>query len=154
MPRPHNSRSSSRLQPESEKNYPIGLCVGCGARVTLGLMTGCIAKPRLPELARGSQLATHLTIEASSAVLALHGEADLATVEQLQAALDSTSQTGASRLVLDWAGLEFIDCASLGVIATWRRTHPHVPVHLRNVGEFQAKILEIVGWGDLIDRSC
>lgn len=53
-------------------------------------------------------------------VLALHGEADIATAPVLTRALSQVTERGTAHVVLDAASLDFIDACCLGVIADAR----------------------------------
>ena len=54
-----------------------------------------------------------LTIERSAGRIALEGELDLASVAELEAAIDAARSEGADEVVLDLRELEFMDSSGL-----------------------------------------
>jgi anti-anti-sigma factor len=65
-------------------------------------------------------LATRVTQRSGCALVAVDGELDLSTVEQLEEALGSAIDDGTGPVVLDLAALRFCDSAGLAVLV---RTH-------------------------------
>ena len=81
------------------------------------------------------------------AVLHLHGEVDYETAPDLDAALRSVEALGVPRIVLDMAGLKFIDTSGLNrlVVALKRQREAGGDVILRSPGHQTLRVLEIVG---------
>ena len=67
------------------------------------------------DLARG-RLAVTVTRLGGQCLIALSGEADAATADELRASLQEVLDQGASDLVLDLAELELLDSSGLGVL--------------------------------------
>lgn len=76
----------------------------------------------------------------------VRGEVDMATAPQLREALTALLDDGATRLVLDCRGLEFLDSSGIGVLIAVRKrlgddgslTLDAPPAHVR-------KVLELTG---------
>jgi anti-anti-sigma factor len=93
-------------------------------------------------------------LDHGAVVLALHGEADLATAPRLALALAKASEHGTADVVLEAASLEFIDSSCLRLIADararlreqgrdlWVRS-PALPVR---------RMLTILEMEDLVER--
>ena len=88
-------------------------------------------------------------------VLALQGEADLATAPLLSQALAQVSAAGTVPVVLDAARLEFIDAYCLGVIANARTLlgDQGRDVWVRAPAPLFRRVLAIVEMEDLIERT-
>jgi anti-anti-sigma factor len=69
-----------------------------------------------------------VTVSAETATVAIRGELDLATMPQLSQRLAQVLADGPQRLVLDLAGVTFIDCASARLITSAGR---HLPAGAR-----------------------
>jgi anti-sigma B factor antagonist len=90
-----------------------------------------------------------------TAVLALRGEVDLATVAELRHALEASIQFGVHHLNLDCAELEFIDASGVGLLVAASdelRAHGGRLV-LRNASVPVQIVLEASGRSDLLDSS-
>lgn len=55
--------------------------------------------------------------EGNSTVVTLHGEVDLATVSILRDCLDEITSNSPERIVVDLAGVTFVDSIGIGVLA-------------------------------------
>ena len=78
-------------------------------------------------------------------VLMLSGELDPSSAPTLNAAVDKALAEGSSALVMDLAGLSFIDSAGLrSLLAAHERLAPHA-LHLRNPTAFALHLLSITG---------
>lgn len=90
--------------------------------------------------------------EADSAVLALHGELDFATLERLRAAADVALCDGAvTQVVLDLSALRFLDSSGLGL---WVELHDRAArcgksLQLRSVPAPVHRVLELGGLASL-----
>jgi anti-sigma B factor antagonist len=84
--------------------------------------------------------------ESPDGVIAVRGEIDMATAAQLRSVLDALMDEGASRIVLDCRGLEFLDSSGIGVLVAARQrlgeqgelVMESPPAHVR-------KVLDITG---------
>jgi anti-sigma B factor antagonist len=86
-------------------------------------------------------------------VLALQGEADLATAPLLAQTLAQVSEDGSAPVVLDAARLEFIDACCLGVIANARALlrGQGRDLVVRSPGPLFRRVLSILEMEDLIE---
>ena len=91
----------------------------------------------------------------SSVVLALQGEADLATASALTTALAQVSEETTGHVVLDAARLDFVDAHCLGVIANARADlgaqGRHVVV--RSPTTFLRRMLRVLDMEDLVESE-
>jgi anti-anti-sigma factor len=103
-----------------------------------------------------SDAATAFGIEASfpgfEAVLTVRGEVDLGTAAELAAYLDEAIDHGHRFVVLDLAGLEFMDGSGLRVIATRaeRLTLSGGALTVRSPSPMVRRLLDIVGLSDQV----
>jgi len=83
-------------------------------------------------------------------VVTVRGEVDVYTVEDLRTCLDAAVATGSGEIVIDLAGLEYIDSAGLGVlVSTLRRLrHAGGDLVLRAPTAGTFRLLEIAGLAD------
>ena len=58
----------------------------------------------------------------STTVVAVHGELDLHSADELRAALDTGDSTQGSRLIVDLVGTTLIDSTALGIISGAAKT--------------------------------
>lgn len=89
-------------------------------------------------------------IGASTCVLILRGELDLATVPTLQSALHGLRSDGYQRVALDVSPLQFIDSTGLSVLLDFQRTLGQRLV-LAEPQEFISDLLELAGLADAFD---
>ena len=95
--------------------------------------------------------AAHLTVEekrtATSAVLVLAGEIDLATAADLRAAASRILEQPPARILLDFSGVTFCDSQGLSLLISLNREVAAAgsELVLTNVGDFMARLLEITG---------
>jgi anti-anti-sigma factor len=95
--------------------------------------------------------ATHLTVEetrtATDAVLALTGEIDMATANELKAAADRSLRNPTNRVVLDFAGVTFCDSQGLSTLISLNRqvSAAGSQLVLINIGDFMGRLLDITG---------
>jgi len=94
--------------------------------------------------------ATQLSVEEKQtpeeSALVLTGEIDMATAEQLRAAVEDL--LGRSRrVVLDFSGITFCDSQGLSTLIAVNRaaTAAGVPLVFVNVGDFLQRLLDITG---------
>ena len=87
-----------------------------------------------------------ITVEGTTPpVLVLNGELDPATASTFDAAVDKVLAEGATELVVDMAGLSFIDSSGLrSLISAHKRTEP-APLRLRRPTPFASQLLSITG---------
>lgn len=92
----------------------------------------------------------HVEVDDAQAmvVLRLHGELDMATAEQLRTALVTAIAKDAPVIVLDVAGLSFMDSTGLSVIvAGWRQAEKAGRcLWLRNPSRLVGKVLRVTGF--------
>lgn len=92
--------------------------------------------------------------EADTAVLALEGELDFATLGQLRAAAEAALQDGdVTVVVLDLHALRFLDSSGLGL---WVELHDRAArcgksLQLRDVPAATQRVLELGGLASLFD---
>jgi anti-sigma B factor antagonist len=88
-------------------------------------------------------------------VLALHGEADLATAPLLARALAELSQDGTAPVVLDASSLKFIDACCLGVIVSARvlLSEQGRDLWVRSPAPLVRRILTILEMEDLLEYA-
>jgi anti-sigma B factor antagonist len=60
-------------------------------------------------------------IDATTRVIELHGEIDLATAPNLKAALDAGTDAGARYVLVDFADVAFLDSMGIGVLLSAQR---------------------------------
>jgi anti-sigma B factor antagonist len=65
----------------------------------------------------GVDLAIDLTIDPPTATLATQGELDIFSARDLAVSLRDAMTLGCSRIVIDVAGVSFVDASALGVLA-------------------------------------
>ncbi len=98
---------------------------------------------------------THFSVEAHTqgreCVLLVRGELDLAAASSLDAELERALRTESNRIVLDLAGLEFIDSTGLSVLVrAQQRAHDSGrELGLVNLGPQVERLLSLTG---LLDR--
>ena len=88
-------------------------------------------------------------------VLALYGEADLATAPLLAQALMHASGNGRAQVVLDAEGLEFVDAYCLGIIVSARALlrERGRDLAVRSPAPFLRRLLSLVELEDLIEHT-
>lgn len=82
-------------------------------------------------------------------LVAVRGEIDMASAPQLRELLETATDAGVTRVVLDCRGLEFLDSSGIGVLVAARKrlgeggelVIDSPPAHVR-------KVLDITGVGD------
>ena len=86
-------------------------------------------------------------------ILTVSGELDVASSPGLRAALDRVDPTPARRLVLDLAGLSFIDVTGLSLLvrAQQRALRLRSRLILINVPDALRRLLKLTGSTDLLD---
>jgi stage II sporulation protein AA (anti-sigma F factor antagonist) len=90
----------------------------------------------------------------SETVLRLYGEGDLVAAPVLRGALSHTRSKGRPPVVvLDLSGLTFVDASFLAVIARHRECADIHQIVLRAPTPFVARVLDIVGWNDLVEPA-
>ncbi|GAA4473626.1 STAS domain-containing protein [Phytohabitans houttuyneae] len=104
-------------------------------------------------------VAAHLRIavDASgpSAVVTVGGDLDYPMADTLGRTIDELLGTGPAAVVVDLAGLTFIDSTGLSVLVhAWRKgIESGTPVRLRGQPPFVAAILDITGISELFARQ-
>lgn len=84
-------------------------------------------------------------------VVGVHGEVDMVTAPTLGGLLSALVDRGHTNLVLDFADLDFLDCAGLRVIAcTSARLQPSGSLSIRSLPAITRRILEITGVDELV----
>ena len=88
--------------------------------------------------------------DAHETVLVLRGEIDLASAPRLQLALANTFAADPSRIVVDLAGVEFIDSTGLKCLIEAReRAADRSSLVLRHVPAQPRRLLELTGLADV-----
>lgn len=88
-------------------------------------------------------------------VLSLTGEVDIATAPPLREALVEATKDGSAKVVVDFAGVEFMDSTGLGVLvgALKRTRMSDGDLVLAALGSASKKVFEITGLTDLFEFS-
>lgn len=89
-------------------------------------------------------------------VIGVHGELDLGTAPEFEAALNSATTDPDSRVVVDMAGCGFVDSTGIAlIINAWRKVEgtddSSGRLVLCNVGEQVARLFEVTGLTGQID---
>jgi anti-sigma B factor antagonist len=80
------------------------------------------------------------------------GEVDMSNARELETALAKASETSPAQLVVDLAGLEFIDSTGLRALVTFhRRDRAETDIAYRNACGQVAEVLEITGLGSVLE---
>jgi anti-sigma B factor antagonist len=101
--------------------------------------------------AGGSPLVIERVQDARTVVLVLRGEIDLASAPQLEnAAIEAVTATGPSRIVIDLAGVEFMDSTGLATLikAQSQARSNNRSLILRHVPPQAQRVLEISGFAE------
>lgn len=101
----------------------------------------------------GSPLRLDVNTDGDRVLVALGGELDLATAPELWAVIDKALADGRRRLVLDLAGLTFVDSTGLGVFVRAGKELRAADggLTLRSPGERVANLLEITRLEEVFD---
>ena len=93
--------------------------------------------------------------EGPDIVLVVEGELDLSTTASLRACLDHAAADSCGTVVLDLAGVSFMDSSGLAAIAMLHRglSESGRSVELRSPSPFAAKVLDISGLAALIAQD-
>ena len=90
------------------------------------------------------------TIENGKAVFTLGGRLDTVTAPELEKELKA-SLNGVSKLVLDFAGLEYISSAGLRVLLSAQKIMScKGEMKIKNVNETIMEIFEVTGFSDIL----
>ena len=88
-------------------------------------------------------------LEGSTLTLELSGRLDTTTSPALEAEISNLADI--SKLILDFAGLEYISSAGLRVLLTAQKSiHSHGEMIIRNVCESIAEVFEITGFSSIL----
>jgi anti-sigma B factor antagonist len=134
--------------------------VTAGARLSLPRRTmfqgGVDAKP-------GGRTEAAMSISGAGATLYLtmhpfvvidvEGELDIATAGKLQTALTTIAAVDGTRIVVDLAGVSFIDVRGLRALLIGRRelARRHIGIVVRNPRPQARRLFDLAGNGDLLD---
>lgn len=102
-----------------------------------------------------SNLEVSIGTEPLATVVAVAGELDLASYPRLEQAIDQVSGSAAETVVLDLAGLEFIDVAGLRAVlrSQERLRAAGKRLALRNQGTGVRRLLALTGLGDALEAA-
>jgi anti-sigma B factor antagonist len=94
-----------------------------------------------------------ISVEGSSALVAVRGEIDLATQAEFRAALSDLVVSGQTDLSIDLSGVEFIDSTGLGaLIGARRRVHAfNGSLRLLSPSAQVRKVFEVTGLNKVFD---
>lgn len=106
---------------------------------------------QVPPPAPGAELAVTVFIDGAVTVVALRGEADLATVHVVRDALANVIADGQGDVVVDLAQTDFMDTAALRVVLRARETLGGTGRHLtlRSPSRTSRRLLAVFGLGHL-----
>ena len=94
--------------------------------------------------AEGRRLSHRIVSNADGrVVLALGGELDMSSVEELQTAVEDTIAAATDLLVLDIEQLRFADSSALALWVNWSQRVPRVEVH--NARPMIRRVIEAMG---------
>jgi anti-sigma B factor antagonist len=98
------------------------------------------------------QLRVSVRSEDSYTVIALAGESDVYTYEQLRGALETEAATGVALLIVDLSGLDFMDSTSVQVLLDMRvmMSNHGGQLALSNPQHTVARVINLVGADQLI----
>jgi anti-anti-sigma factor len=100
----------------------------------------------------GAILRLETRVDDGETVIRLDGEGDMTTAPLLSRALTHAGPHRHQQLVvIDLSALAFLDASFLAVIARHRQCGDIHRIILRSPTPFVARILDMVGWNDLID---
>ena len=96
---------------------------------------------------------TRLDRDGDAATVALRGEVDVATVEQVRATLAEAIAGGPRSLTVDLSGLSFIDSTGLGalIFGFQRARVAGIPFRLRRPSDGVRQILVVSGLLEVVD---
>ncbi|HEX2577861.1 MAG TPA: STAS domain-containing protein [Aquihabitans sp.] len=100
-----------------------------------------------------SDLAVSSKVEGGTATIAVTGTIDLATAPRFDAAIDDALADGAACIVLDCAGLEFMDSTGISVLVRARARLAGTaarPVEVVDARPGIRRLLEVCGLRDLL----
>lgn len=106
-----------------------------------------------PDRPRGVATVVPIEVGATSALIALRGDQDLATVPALHDALAATVADGAARVVmLDLRDAESLSCATVDALLSWRQRIEACGGALRVIAPSgaAARVLELTGAAGLL----
>jgi anti-anti-sigma factor len=88
-------------------------------------------------------------------VVTVRGEVDLATAPQLEASVTQVFTTDAGSVVLDLAGMTFIDSSGLRVLVALSNDGRErgTALSLRNVPRHADRVLDLTGLAEFFDRA-
>ncbi len=89
----------------------------------------------------------------SVAIISINGVVDSETVDDFAKAIESVMESGCSNLVLDLAGMNYINTAGLSIIAdTFKRTQQNKgALKILNATETIRELLDVVRFTKIID---
>jgi anti-sigma B factor antagonist len=101
-----------------------------------------------------SYLSVDVRDRPDATVLAVSGELDMASSPQLTEALERLSSSPERPLVLDLAGLEFLDVTGLRVLLQAQERARQIGVQLSvvNISRGVRRLLKLTGTTDLLDK--
>lgn len=73
----------------------------------------------------------------------IHGNVDLAGVDNLRASLSALGDLAAEKIILDFVEVEFVDSAGLGALVTFYRAQKDKTVVFANVNDRVKKLFQI-----------
>ena len=100
------------------------------------------------------ELTIRITRDATTSIVAVDGEIDLSTVDELRSAVTGAAGDGAEKVRLDLTGVEFIDSTGLGGLLELRSTLRAASVTLEidaDDGPVR-QAMEITGLSELLAR--
>ena len=94
-----------------------------------------------------SSFTLHTAVSSAGAVITVGGELDFINAPALQCAVARLCETPPPSLVLDMAGVEFIDVAAARVIVTAAQAWPGPdPIVIRDPSPIVRRLLQVTGW--------
>jgi anti-anti-sigma factor len=89
--------------------------------------------------------------DGDSAAIALSGELDLASAEELDAAIRSAEEAGIARIVVDLSGVSFIDSTGLSVLLRAKKRSDGRLRYVPSNHDAVTRLLELTGTIEVID---
>ena len=91
---------------------------------------------------------TDVVHDGSRSTVAVHGEVDVSSAEVVQAAVDQARQAGCTDLVVDLAGVTFMDLSGLRVLHT--AATDGVSLVVRNPTRLVRRVIDLAGMAELL----
>jgi anti-sigma B factor antagonist len=114
-----------------------------------------VRTPPDPDLGSSGKTSGPLLIntrrDGDSAAIALSGELDLASADELDAAIRSAEEAGTGRVVVDLSGVSFIDSTGLSVLLRAKKRSDGRLRYVPSNHDAVTRLLELTGTIEMLD---